>query len=98
MNTALFAQSVIMWSFPTLFYVRNGIENRKMFEFELNGLQETMAKYLKLLDEPRDASLDDFERLMDVALRQVNDVLVIAESFLKNYFSIINKKKIIYYF
>ena len=80
MNVALFAQSVIMWSFPTLYYIGAERDKENMFSYKLNCLQDVFKKYLKLIEEPKDSFLVDFERFIDVLLKQIKDILVIGEA------------------
>ncbi|KAK8870193.1 hypothetical protein M9Y10_008070 [Tritrichomonas musculus] len=81
MNIALFAQSVLMWSYPTMFYIRNDDDEKEtLFEYKVNCLHESLNKYIKLINDPTHSTSNDFETFIEILLKQIKDLLTMAES------------------
>lgn len=81
MNEVLFAESVIMWGYPALYYMINNPDKAMLFEYKLFLLEETTDKFVDLLHKPGNSTAKDFDTNVDILERQIIDILTIAEEF-----------------
>lgn len=75
-NTALFAQSVIMWSYPTLYFLSKNIGKAKIFEYQVAELEKNTNQLLKYIDNPSKCStvqLDNLKKLIDHQIENICD-------------------------
>lgn len=79
MNTLLFAQSVITWGYPALYYKSNERKKALVIEYKLSLLQESLEKFMDLIYSPGDSKTDVFERNLEILNRQIFDILAMAE-------------------
>ena len=80
-NVLLFAQSVIMWSYPTMYYMSGKIEKAQLFEYmvsQLEKLKDTMVEYI---NSPLNRKCSEFIHVKEIIEKEINDINDFADIF-----------------
>lgn len=81
LNTILFAQSIQIWGYPSLYYMMKDPRKAKVFEFKLLQMGEQRDKIIELISNPTSVKASDFNCNFDVLNQQIEDILMSAETF-----------------
>lgn len=81
MNQVLFAQSVIMWGYPALYYMINNPDKAMLFEYKLFLLEEATNNFVSILQNPKNSTTKDFDTNVNVLESQIKCILEMAEEF-----------------
>lgn len=79
MNTLLFAQSLLVWGPPALFYMNDNKKKAMLIEYKLSLLEDSKNKFLNLIYKPGESNSEDYDENVDILNRQIIDILKMAE-------------------
>lgn len=75
LNTALFAQSVIMWSYPSLYYMARMPQKARVFEYKISVLEENKDSLLSFINDATNFSCNDILRRTEALEKEIEVIL-----------------------
>lgn len=82
-NTIIFAQKIVMYGYPQMYYImnKNEISKSTIFEYRLCKLEEKVDNLIDLINNPEKSNFKDFESAADAIDSEASIILEDGEKY-----------------